>query len=155
MFRKKKNKKKEARPFSETLTVFNALDQILEVEPSLVLTERFQGWDFHHRAVKATENRVHSPPGCAETGTEGFVKSTQPQTQAHSTQGVLSCNQAREMLLKPQTPTMKFLITSATHSHIGWPPTNPSHIQLLAGLNLEFSTHPCFTSSNTATQKRR
>lgn len=58
---------------AETLTVFNALDQILEVEPSLVLTERFQGWDFHHRAVKATENGVHSPPGCAETGPGGFV----------------------------------------------------------------------------------
>lgn len=34
------------------LTVFNALDQILEVEPSLVLTERFQGGDFHHGAAK-------------------------------------------------------------------------------------------------------
>lgn len=35
-----------------TLTVFNALDQILEVEPSLVLAERFQGGDFHHGAAK-------------------------------------------------------------------------------------------------------
>lgn len=66
--------------FAETLTVFNALDQILEVEPSLVLTERFQGWDFHHRTAKKTENRAHSPPGCTETGPEGFVTTSNTGT---------------------------------------------------------------------------
>lgn len=43
------------------LTVFNALDQVLEVKPSLVLAERFQGGDFHHGAAQA-EDRAGSRP---------------------------------------------------------------------------------------------
>lgn len=61
--------------FAQTLTVFNALDQILEVEASLVLAERFQGWDFHHGAAKATENGPRSPSRCTETGPRGFATS--------------------------------------------------------------------------------
>lgn len=44
------------------LTVFNALDQVLEVEPSLVLAERFQGGDFHHGAAGATEDGAGARP---------------------------------------------------------------------------------------------
>lgn len=61
--------------FAQTLTVFDALDQILEVEASLVLAERFQGWDFHHGAAKATENGPRSPSRCTETVPRGFATS--------------------------------------------------------------------------------
>lgn len=50
---------------------------------------------------------------------------------------------------------MNLPVASASRAGQCHPQPRLTHGHALVGLDLEFTTHPCFTSSNTATQKRR